>query len=46
MIALASDLNNDSLVEIVSTYSIKHRLEGRFENEHCSLEKEHSVWLI
>ena len=46
MIASALDLDNDSLAGMVSTYSIEHGLEGRFENEHCGLEKEYSVWLI
>ena len=31
VMALALDLNNDSLIETVSTYSIKYELEGRLE---------------
>ena len=41
--ALASDLNNDSLIRIVSTYSIEYELEGRIENEYYSWENEHSM---
>ena len=39
-------VNNDSLIGMVSTYSIKYRLEGRFIYEYYSWENKNNYLFI